>query len=98
MLPVRVVATVLKAIALAHGLTSFARADDAVIMRTNPATGARDEIPVHVKQIANRKADDVPMKSNDVLYIPDSRGKKVLARGAEAMLGIGAGIAVYRTP
>ncbi len=90
--------TVLKAIALAHGLTSFAKADDAVIMRMNPATGTRDEIPVHVKQITNRKADDVPMKSNDVLYIPDSKGRKVLARGAEAMLGIGAGVAVYRTP
>ena len=31
--------TVLKALALAHGLTSFAKADSAVIMRTNPATG-----------------------------------------------------------
>ena len=90
--------TVLKAVALAHGLTGFARADDAVIMRTNPATGGKDQIPVHLKQIENRKADDVPLKSNDVLYIPDSRGKKVLARGAEAALGIGTGIAIYRAP
>jgi polysaccharide export outer membrane protein len=90
--------TVLKAVALAHGLTGFARADDAVIMRTNPATGGRDQIPVHLKQIENHKADDVPLKSNDVLYVPDSSGKKILARGAEAALGVGTGIAIYRSP
>ena len=88
--------TVLKAVALAHGLTSFAKADDAVIMRTNPATGNRDQIPVRLKEIQNRKADDVPMKSNDILYIPDSRGKRMLARGTEAMLGIGSQVAIYR--
>ena len=88
--------TVLKAIALAHGLTTFAKANDAVIMRTNLATGNRDQIPVRLKDIQNRKADDVPMKSNDILYIPDSGGKKALARGAQAALGIGTQVAVYR--
>lgn len=89
--------TVLKAIALAHGLTTFAKANDAVIMRTNPVTGNRDQIPVRLKEIQNRKADDVPMKSNDILYIPDSAGKKALARGAQAALGIGTQVAVFRT-
>lgn len=90
--------TVLKALALAHGLSSFAKADSAVIMRTNPATGQKDQIPVHIKQIENRKADDMAMRSNDILYVPDSAGKKVLAHGAQAALGIGSGIAIYRTP
>ena len=49
-------------------------------------------IPVRIKQIENHKADDVAMKSNDILYIPDSVGKKVLARGAEAAIGIGTGV------
>jgi polysaccharide export outer membrane protein len=88
--------TVLKAVALAHGLTGFAKADSAVIMRTNPATGTKDQIPVHIKAIENHKADDVTMKSNDILYIPDSRGLKVLARGSEAMLGMGTQVAVFR--
>ena len=89
--------TVLKALALAHGLSSFAKADSAVIMRTNAATGQKVEIPVHIKQIENHKADDVAMISNDVLYIPDSAGMKALAHGAQAVLGIGSGIAVYRS-
>jgi hypothetical protein len=78
-------------------LTGFAKADSAVIMRTNPATGNRDQIPVHIKAIENHKSDDVAMKSNDILYIPDSQGLKVLARGAEAALSVGSGIAVYRS-
>jgi polysaccharide biosynthesis/export protein len=88
--------SVLKAIALAHGTTGFAKADDAVIMRNDPLTGQRDVIPVHVKQIEHRKAEDVAMKSNDILYIPDSLGRKVLAKGAEAAVGVGTSVVIYR--
>lgn len=89
--------TVLRAVALAHGLTGFAKSDDAIIMRTNPVTGKRDEIPVHIKQIERHKAEDMAMKSNDILYVPDSFGKKALARGSEAAIGIGTSVAIYRT-
>jgi polysaccharide biosynthesis/export protein len=88
--------SVLKAIALAHGMTVFAKGDSAVIMRMNPATGNRDQIPVHISAIEKHKTDDVLMNSNDILYVPDSKGLKVLAKGAEAAVGIGAGLAVYR--
>jgi len=89
--------TVLRAIALAHGLTGFAKSDDAVIMRTNPVTGHRDEIPVRIKDIEKHKAEDMAMKSNDILYVPDSFGKKALARGGEAAIGIGTSVVIYRT-
>jgi polysaccharide export outer membrane protein len=88
--------TVLKAVALAHGLTGFAKADSAIILRRNPLTGQKDAIPVRIKQIENHKTDDVPMFSNDILYIPDSAGKKALAKGAEAAVGIGTGLIIYR--
>jgi polysaccharide biosynthesis/export protein len=88
--------TVLKAVALARGLTGYAKADDAVILRTNPATGQRDQIPVQIKRVEKHKADDVVMKSSDILYVPDSAGRKVLVKGAEAAIGIGSGIAIYR--
>lgn len=87
--------TALKAIALAHGMTSFAKGDDSVIMRNDPKTGKRIEIPVHLKKIQNHKADDVPLLSNDILYVPDSKGKKALARGTEAAIGIGTSVAIY---
>ncbi len=88
--------TVLRALALAHGLTTFAKANSSFIMRTNPATGHKDEIPVKLKDIEKHKAQDIPLKSNDILYIPDSGGKKALARGTEAALGIGSSVAIYR--
>ena len=90
--------TVLKAVAVAHGLTSFAKANDSVIMRNDSVSGKRIEIPVHLKRIQDHKEDDVPLQSNDILFIPDSRGKKAFARGTEAALGIGTQIAVYRMP
>ncbi len=89
--------TVMKAVALAHGLTGFSKSDDAVIMRSNPVTGTHDIIPVHIKQIEQHKLDDMTMKSNDILYVPDSIGKKVLARGAEAAISVGTSVAVFRS-
>jgi polysaccharide export outer membrane protein len=88
--------TVLKVVALAHGLTAFAKGDSAVIIRNDPVTGQRHEIPVRIKAIEKRKADDVALNSNDVLYVPDSTGKRVLARGTESAIGIGTSVAVYR--
>lgn len=87
--------TVLKAVALARGLTVYAKSDSAVIMRNNPTGGQKDFIPVQIKRIENRKANDVPLKSNDVLYIPDSAGKKALAKGGEALFGIGTSVVIY---
>jgi polysaccharide biosynthesis/export protein len=89
--------TVMKAVALAHGLSTYAKSDDAVIMRSNPVTGTHDIIPVHIKQIEQHKSDDMAMKSNDILYIPDSVGRKVLARSAEAAISIGSSVAIFRS-
>jgi polysaccharide biosynthesis/export protein len=88
--------TVLKAVALAHGLTGYAKPNSAIIMRMNPATGQKDQIPVYIAKMVKRQAEDIAMKSNDVLYIPDSEGRKALAKGAQAALSVGAGIAIYR--
>ncbi|HVB86054.1 MAG TPA: polysaccharide biosynthesis/export family protein [Candidatus Dormibacteraeota bacterium] len=90
--------TILRAVALAHGLTGFAKANSSVIMRNDPATGNRVVVHVRLKDIEKHKAEDIPLKSNDILYIPDSAGKKALARGAESALGIGTSLAVYRVP
>lgn len=88
--------TVLRVVALAHGLTGFAKPDEAVILRTDPATGKRDEIPVHIKKIEKNKIPDMLVKSNDILYIPDSAGRKALARLGQSAIGIGTGVAIYR--
>ena len=90
--------TILRAVALAHGLTGYAKANSSVIMRTDPVTGRRVVVHVRLKDIEKHKADDIPLKSNDILYIPDSAGKKALARGTESALGIGNQVAIYHVP
>jgi hypothetical protein len=65
-------------------------------LRTNPATHQRDSIPVHLKQIQKNKAPDVPLQSNDILYVPDNKTKKVLARATEAAIQVGTAVALYQ--
>jgi protein involved in polysaccharide export with SLBB domain len=89
--------TTLKAIALAHGLKSTAKANNAVIVRANPQTGKKEEIPVHLKTIMAQKTEDVRLYPNDLLFVPDSTGKRVLYRSGEAAIAIGSGLAIVRS-
>ena len=89
--------TVLKAVALAHGLGGYAKPDDAVIYRMNPKTGVREAIPVHIKQIEKDKSADVVMKSNDILYVPDNLALKIAVQAAQAAVSIGSGLLIYRS-
>ena len=88
--------TTLKALALAHGLTSYAKADQAVILRKNPDTGVKQEIDVNLKKIMQRKTEDVRLYANDLLFVPDSAGKRVLYKTGEAAISITSGLVLLR--
>lgn len=88
--------TALKALALAGGAKATSKPQNAVIIRKNHKTGQNQEIAVNVKNILNRKAQDIPLLPNDILFIPDSTGKKVLAKAAAAVLSMTTGIAILR--
>lgn len=89
--------TALEVVALAHGLTGTAKMNDAVIVRKNPDTGQTVEIPVRLKDIFNRKVADVRLVPNDILIVPDSTTKKILAQGGQAAITVGSGLAIYRS-
>jgi polysaccharide export outer membrane protein len=89
--------TVLKAVALAHGLGSYSKPDDAVIYRMNPKTGVREAVPVHIKQIEKNKTEDVTMKPNDILYVPDNLGLKIAVQAIQSAVSIGSGLLIYRS-
>ena len=42
------------------------------------------ETPVELKKMLQAKAADMPMKADDILFVPSSVGKVVIARTAEA--------------
>lgn len=88
--------TALKVIALAQGLRGSAKPGQAVIIRKNPNTGQNQEIDVDLSKIMARKADDVRLYANDILFVPDSTGKKVLKRVGDVMLGITSGLVIVR--
>jgi hypothetical protein len=49
--------------------------------------------------MANR-APDLPLYANDILFVPDSAGKKALRRAADTAVGfasaVGTGLIIYR--
>ena len=87
--------TALKVVALAHGLTSTAKPNDAVIVRKNPDTGQTQEIPVKLKEIMKRKIADVRLMPNDLLIVPDSIGLKALYKTGEIATTVGTGLLIY---
>ncbi len=66
-------ATVLKVLASVQGLTQY-YAKMAYIYRADIPNGPRHEIPVPLKDIMHRKAQDMPMMTDDILLIPDDNG------------------------
>jgi polysaccharide export outer membrane protein len=72
--------TVLKALALAGGLTPFAKKEAFVFRhQADSASAPAQEIPVELRQILDRKSPDVALDPNDILYIPDSRTARASA-------------------
>ena len=77
--------TVLKAIALADNLKNTAAQKNAFILRKNPdSPNATEQIPINLSKILSHHAPDAPLVASDVLFIPDSAGKKMLYRTGEA--------------
>lgn len=67
--------TVLKALALSQGLSPYA-AKIAYIIRRDDRTGHKNEIPIELTRIMQRKSPDVTLLANDILYIPDNSGRR----------------------
>lgn len=85
--------SVLRVLALSEGLEKFA-AKEAYIYRREQGPAGKNEIPIELEKIMQRKAPDVPLQANDVLYIPDNKGRRSLARVMESVAAIGGSAAV----
>ena len=92
--------SVLQALSLAGGLERTAAPQKAKILRINPGTAKREEVPLDLKPIFSGKATDVALQPDDILFIPDSAQKRAALRAVEALTAIGtaagAGIILYR--
>jgi polysaccharide biosynthesis/export protein len=91
--------TVLKLLALSEGLLPFA-GKQAYIYRREAGSSAKNEIPIELAKIVERKAPDVPLEANDILYVPDNKGKRITVTTLDRIASFGAatasGILVWR--
>jgi polysaccharide export outer membrane protein len=83
--------SVLKLVALAEGLAPF-HYKTAYVYRPD-AAGARQEIAVDLDKILERKVPDVPLQVDDLLYIPDNKGKRLTANVIDKLAGFGSSTA-----
>jgi polysaccharide export outer membrane protein len=74
--------TVLKAIALAGGTTRTAKLNGARIIRKGP--NGMTETPVELKKMLQAKVVDMPLRADDILFVPSSVKKMVMTRTADA--------------
>jgi polysaccharide export outer membrane protein len=90
-------ASVLQALAMAEGMTPAASPKKAMLLRPVPG-GTREEIALDLPGIIKGRAEDVRLKPNDILFIPDSRSaaKTVAARALQASVAVLSGVAIWR--
>ncbi|MBI3669988.1 MAG: polysaccharide biosynthesis/export family protein [Acidobacteria bacterium] len=88
--------TALKVLALAGGTKGTAKLNQAVILRKNADTGQRQEVNVDLGKILERKIEDVRLLPSDILFVPDSTGKRALRRVGDVALSLTTGLIVVR--
>jgi polysaccharide biosynthesis/export protein len=80
--------TVLKILAESEGLLPFT-SKQAYIYRKEGGAAGRSEIPIPLRQIMDRKSPDISLQTNDILYIPDDKHKRVTVGALERAAGFG---------
>lgn len=90
--------TVLKALALAGDVTRTAKLKKAVVLRKGAAASPRrQEIQVNLKKLLSNEAPDLPLVASDILFVPESGGKRALELLTQTAPQAGL-VALYRVP
>lgn len=88
--------TVLQALSLAGGLDRAASPKHSRILRASNTNETRTEMAVDVAKILDGRAKDVPLRADDILFIPASVPKKAAIRAVEAAIQMGTGVVIWR--
>jgi polysaccharide export outer membrane protein len=81
----------LRILSLAEGLDRLAAGQRCKIMRNGT------EIPLDLKHMLAGKIPDVPLKADDILFVPASGAKTAAYRTIDTAVGL-TGLALYRIP
>jgi polysaccharide export outer membrane protein len=88
--------TVLQAIAIASGLAKAAKSKETRILRLTPGSAKRTELVVNVQDMLRGKLDDVTLKPEDILFVPNSLAKEIASKTVESVTGLST--LIYRLP
>jgi polysaccharide export outer membrane protein len=83
--------SVMKALAISGGLDDHP-SHVAYIYRIEEGAVSRSEVPVELKRIMDRKAPDVALEANDILYIPTANGRRISSKILETSLAVSLGL------
>lgn len=89
--------TALKVLSLAGGTLGTAKGNQAVILRKDPNTGQRQQVPLDLNKVLHLKSEDVTLQASDILYVPDSTAKKAAKRAGDIAISLATGIAIVRS-
>lgn len=89
--------SVLQALSLAGGLERLAAPKNAKVLRFRPGAAERVEEAINLKRIMNGRDKDVPLRPEDILFVPSNKGKAIALRVIEAAVNTGSGVAVWRS-
>ena len=88
--------TALRAIAMAHGPTKFAKLSQATIVRK--VGDSVEQIPVPLDKIAQSKTPDVKLLPEDIIYVPTNKGKVVAVQAVQVAIGLATSVAILTIP
>lgn len=83
--------SVMKALAISGGLGEHP-GHIAYIYRVEGGAEGVNEIPIELQKIMSRKAPDVALLANDILYVPAANGRRISAKLLETSLGVAVAI------
>jgi polysaccharide biosynthesis/export protein len=87
--------SLLKAIALAEGLSNTPSKARTKIIRTDESSGNRSEITVDLGKILDGKAPDMNLQTADIVFVPNSAGRTALYKGTEAIVATASGLVIF---
>lgn len=87
--------SLLKAIALAEGVSDTAATSRTRIIHTDEITGHRSETPVNLGKVLAGKQPDMPLKPADVIFVPRSNTKSAFLKGTETAVATASGYVIF---
>ncbi|HEX5226813.1 MAG TPA: polysaccharide biosynthesis/export family protein [Bryobacteraceae bacterium] len=88
--------TVLEAISMAEGPLPTAAPQHARLLRKEPNTSQRVEVPIDLKQLLAGHGENLTLQPDDILVVPSNTARAIALRSIEAAIQLGTGIAIWR--